>query len=361
MPNGFVDDDVVGALFGSESVRLDLDTAERAWSANPAGLLIARLGMASRKVSGVLVGISALPNNCATKNSATGIICAEARTKVELPFAADGSAMISCFSIGRTAGTRDPGCRSGRTWREARQAEAVAVVYALYLVLPGILVLAGVPAAASANAAHRNPSGTVYVNCWHRASGPTFSDYLVARAHPRTCTIWGSPEDLANENALRRLRWLSWGQTTTTLRGQVRNSQPGMGGPLWGSVTARLSRIRRGCDGDRFYTRITFPDSKAAPELLSDSCDPRPRRRLVITLAPNLRTGARRPVRPACPRRQPPLPGHHPPLPTRLGDLTTNRGIAEWGAIFEDTTVAVAILDRLLHYATLLHTKGTQP
>ena len=41
--------------------------------------------------------------------------------------------------------------------------------------------------------------------------------------------------------------------------------------------------------------------------------------------------------------------------------LTTNRGIAEWGQIFEDTTVAVAILDRLLHYATVLHTKGTQP
>ena len=40
--------------------------------------------------------------------------------------------------------------------------------------------------------------------------------------------------------------------------------------------------------------------------------------------------------------------------------LTTNRGIAEWGAIFEDTTVAVAILDRLLHYATVLSTKGTQ-
>jgi DNA replication protein DnaC len=41
--------------------------------------------------------------------------------------------------------------------------------------------------------------------------------------------------------------------------------------------------------------------------------------------------------------------------------LTTNRGIAEWGTIFEDTTVAVAILDRLLHYATVLSTKGTQP
>jgi DNA replication protein DnaC len=34
--------------------------------------------------------------------------------------------------------------------------------------------------------------------------------------------------------------------------------------------------------------------------------------------------------------------------------LTTNRGIAEWGHIFEDTTVAVAILDRLLHHAIVM-------
>jgi DNA replication protein DnaC len=38
--------------------------------------------------------------------------------------------------------------------------------------------------------------------------------------------------------------------------------------------------------------------------------------------------------------------------------LTTNRGIAEWGHIFEDTTVAVAILDRLLHHATVLQIDG---
>ncbi|HWE32571.1 MAG TPA: ATP-binding protein [Solirubrobacteraceae bacterium] len=38
--------------------------------------------------------------------------------------------------------------------------------------------------------------------------------------------------------------------------------------------------------------------------------------------------------------------------------LTTNRGIGEWGAIFEDTTVAVGILDRLLHHATVLQIDG---
>lgn len=38
--------------------------------------------------------------------------------------------------------------------------------------------------------------------------------------------------------------------------------------------------------------------------------------------------------------------------------LTTNRGIADWGEIFEDTTVATAILDRLLHHATVLTIAG---
>jgi DNA replication protein DnaC len=38
--------------------------------------------------------------------------------------------------------------------------------------------------------------------------------------------------------------------------------------------------------------------------------------------------------------------------------LTTNRGIAQWGEIFEDSTVAVAILDRLLHHATVLQIDG---
>jgi DNA replication protein DnaC len=38
--------------------------------------------------------------------------------------------------------------------------------------------------------------------------------------------------------------------------------------------------------------------------------------------------------------------------------LTTDRHIADWGAIFDDTTVAAAILDRLLHHATVLAITG---
>ena len=38
--------------------------------------------------------------------------------------------------------------------------------------------------------------------------------------------------------------------------------------------------------------------------------------------------------------------------------LTTNRHIADWGHVFNDTTVAAAILDRLLHHATVLAING---
>ena len=37
---------------------------------------------------------------------------------------------------------------------------------------------------------------------------------------------------------------------------------------------------------------------------------------------------------------------------------TNNRHIADWGQIFDDTTVAAAILDRLLHHATVLSING---
>jgi DNA replication protein DnaC len=38
--------------------------------------------------------------------------------------------------------------------------------------------------------------------------------------------------------------------------------------------------------------------------------------------------------------------------------LTTNRDITSWGEIFEDTTVAAAMLDQLLHHATVIQING---
>lgn len=38
--------------------------------------------------------------------------------------------------------------------------------------------------------------------------------------------------------------------------------------------------------------------------------------------------------------------------------LTTNRGVASWGEVLGDTTVAAAMLDRLLHRSVVLNLEG---
>jgi DNA replication protein DnaC len=39
--------------------------------------------------------------------------------------------------------------------------------------------------------------------------------------------------------------------------------------------------------------------------------------------------------------------------------LTSNRGFAEWGQVFADPVVASAVLDRLLHHATVINIRGS--
>lgn len=38
--------------------------------------------------------------------------------------------------------------------------------------------------------------------------------------------------------------------------------------------------------------------------------------------------------------------------------LTTNRGVSQWGDIFADTTIAAAMLDRLLHRSVVINVGG---
>ena len=40
--------------------------------------------------------------------------------------------------------------------------------------------------------------------------------------------------------------------------------------------------------------------------------------------------------------------------------LTSNQSFGAWGEVFGDRVIATAILDRLLHHATVLSTNGTQ-
>jgi hypothetical protein len=38
--------------------------------------------------------------------------------------------------------------------------------------------------------------------------------------------------------------------------------------------------------------------------------------------------------------------------------LTSNRGFSEWGHVFGDSVVATALLDRVLHHATVIQIEG---
>ncbi len=38
--------------------------------------------------------------------------------------------------------------------------------------------------------------------------------------------------------------------------------------------------------------------------------------------------------------------------------VTSNRGFADWGQIFNDVVVATAIVDRLIHNATVINIRG---
>lgn len=41
--------------------------------------------------------------------------------------------------------------------------------------------------------------------------------------------------------------------------------------------------------------------------------------------------------------------------------ITSNHGFEAWGEILGDAMVTAALIDRLVHHATMVSTKGTQP
>jgi hypothetical protein len=65
--NGFVDDrDVTNALFGSESMRVDIQTGATRLARNPDGVWVGKAGAAGRRISAVLMGVGVLPHSAAT-------------------------------------------------------------------------------------------------------------------------------------------------------------------------------------------------------------------------------------------------------------------------------------------------------
>jgi hypothetical protein len=65
--NGFVDDRVVEhALFGSEAVRMNIQTGETTTLRTPDGVWIGKRGPSAKRISAVLMGVGILPGACAT-------------------------------------------------------------------------------------------------------------------------------------------------------------------------------------------------------------------------------------------------------------------------------------------------------
>jgi hypothetical protein len=94
----------------------------------------------------------------------------------------------------------------------------------------------------------------VYVNCQDRRG------HLHAMQHPRNCDLQGLPPATANLIQLIDASWTHWGAGKTAAKGRIRANH---GGEVEGEIVfpaapheVGLSRIRRGCHGRLYYTRV---------------------------------------------------------------------------------------------------------
>jgi hypothetical protein len=119
-----------------------------------------------------------------------------------------------------------------------------------------LLISVALVSCAIAATAAQASSGTVYAPCYPKALASA-APKLHAVAHPALCDLLIPPPDSADLLQLRDARWMSWGASTTTAKGRGLNNNPGMGGAASFAVTVKLSKVGTGCNGRRYYTRIT--------------------------------------------------------------------------------------------------------
>lgn len=115
------------------------------------------------------------------------------------------------------------------------------------------------------------PSTDVYINCQNRLVHGFPSDTLVPLQHPKRCTVWGQPESIATLYPLGDVHWSGWGDATATAKAVWHNPSPREGPPS--PIRVKAFRIRLGCAGRRFYTRVAVP-GLARPIVLrlSEAC-----------------------------------------------------------------------------------------
>ncbi len=115
------------------------------------------------------------------------------------------------------------------------------------------------------------PKG-VYINCQNRyARNGLPSQALVPVRHPGKCVVFGQPESIASLYPLVHVRWHGWGTATATAKAIWDNPSPAEGPPS--PIRVKAFRIRLGCAGRRFYTRVAVPGIPHAIVLdLSEAC-----------------------------------------------------------------------------------------
>ena len=116
------------------------------------------------------------------------------------------------------------------------------------------------------------PPQGVYVNCQNRIAHNGFpSETLVPLQHPRRCIVWGQPESIATLYPLGAVHWSRWGDATATAKAIWHNPSPREGPPS--PIRVKAFRIRIGCAGRRFYTRVAVPGLTRPIVLrLSEAC-----------------------------------------------------------------------------------------
>lgn len=116
-----------------------------------------------------------------------------------------------------------------------------------------ILALGG--SAVSADA-----SSQVFVNCQTFSSAAGFGYRESVR--PSACVLQGLPGGGVNESNLSGLHWSGWGTVFAVGTGvsHARHGEEVEGRMIYPTMPTRivLSRIRVGCGGRRFYTRMLF-------------------------------------------------------------------------------------------------------
>jgi hypothetical protein len=116
----------------------------------------------------------------------------------------------------------------------------------LTLLLAPVAGPLGTAAAASSGRVSSGAAGTAHVMC--------FEEQPVARVRPSQCPIFGEPEDEADLIRLSGAHWTGWGTPTARATGIALGNKPEEEEPV--PVTITLSRLRRVCDGQLFYTRL---------------------------------------------------------------------------------------------------------